>query len=38
VTAAGGRIVEAAAPRADRGLFSPVVDSEGNAFYLHAAA
>ena len=38
VTAAGGRIVEPATARADRGLFSLVVDSEGNAFYLHAAA
>jgi predicted enzyme related to lactoylglutathione lyase len=38
VTAAGGRIVEPATARADRGLFSLVVDSEGNAFHLHAAA
>lgn len=36
VTASGGRIVEPAAARADRGLFSLVTDSEGNAMYLHA--
>lgn len=38
VTAAGGRIVEPAVARADRGMFSLVTDSEGNAFYLHAAS
>jgi uncharacterized protein len=38
VTRAGGRVVEPATPRADRGLFSLVTDSEGNALYLHAAS
>lgn len=38
VTAAGGRILEPAAARADRGVFSLIADSEGNALYLHAAS
>lgn len=38
VTAAGGRIVEPATARADRGMFSLVTDTEGNALYLHAAS
>lgn len=38
VTGGGGRIVEPAAAREDLGLFSLVVDTEGNALYLHAAA
>ncbi len=38
VVSAGGKIVEPAAARADRGLFSLVADTEGNGFYLHAAS
>ena len=38
VTAAGGAVVEPAAPRGDLGLFALVTDSEGNSLYLHAAS
>jgi len=33
----GGRVVEPVTARGDLGLFALVADSEGNAFYLHAA-
>lgn len=35
VTAAGGRVLQAPAPRGDLGRFAHVLDSEGNALYLH---
>lgn len=38
VAAAGGSLLEPATPRADRGMFSLVADTEGNALYLHAAS
>lgn len=38
VTAAGGSVVEPAAAREDRGMFSLVTDTEGNGMYLHAAS
>lgn len=38
VVPAGGTIVERAAARGDRGVFSLVTDTEGNALYLHAAS
>lgn len=37
VSSAGGRVVEPAAARGENGVFSMIVDTEGNALYLHSA-